>query len=711
MQAPPTKPRTLNADLLELPPALAPLVSQGRWVVWRWEYLADKDKWTKVPYQPACSAARARSNDPTTWADYQTAVTVADRGEADGIGFMLKDSNIAAFDIDDCRDVETGGIAPWAMELVEEADSYAEVTVSGTGLRIVGFATGPHVHRNQPYRQTGSRIETYRRATRYIVVTGNCLLSSADRLANVDGIVDRVVAELDQRDKGGCANVEPNGGNGHHTPTAMAPLPEQLAEVIRHGAPRGKRSEQFHHVIGWCKELGYSINQIEELLAAHPCGIAAKFLMRLRQEIERSFYKAGRDDAGSRTDGSRSSDQPIPMHWHGDSDSFLDRRWLIRDLVPEVGKGLLPGQWGTGKTFVALDQSASVMTGQPFAGHEVDRRGGVLFVAPEGAYEIPIRLQGIVEGKLRRAALAQSLPDDDVRLNLERLPIAWTDECPRLLDGGAVKKLVATANVAAEHLRQRFGLPLALIIIDTVAAAAGFNDENAAAENQKVMNALERLSYGTGAFVIGVDHFGKMVETGTRGSSAKEAAADVVLAALADRDVAGNIANTRMAVRKVRGGRAGFEVPYALEVIEVDRDKQDRPITTCIVNWQPPQSASTTTKPQTRWPASLRIFKRAMEAAVIEQGETLRPFGSEGPEVKAVLEPAVRAEFAATYPAEGDTKDKKADAKRKAYSRALKDALARQLVCAREISGVDYLWFAQDTAETGHPQADGQGHL
>jgi len=33
------------------------------------------------------------------------------------------------------------------------------------------------------------------------------------------------------------------------------------------------------------------------------------------------------------------------------------------------------------------------MTGMPFAGREVARRGGVLFIAAEGAFEIPVRLR------------------------------------------------------------------------------------------------------------------------------------------------------------------------------------------------------------------------------------------------------------------------------------------------------------------------------
>ena len=97
---------------------------------------------------------------------------------------------------------------------------------------------------------------------------------------------------------------------------------------------------------------------------------------------------------------------PIELFWHGDRRDQEARAWLIDKMLPETGAGLVSGQWGTAKTFVGVDLSASVMTGTPFAGREVTRRGGVLFVAAEGASEIPSRLAGVVEHKLRPAALA-----------------------------------------------------------------------------------------------------------------------------------------------------------------------------------------------------------------------------------------------------------------------------------------------------------------
>src|SRR5713101_1297498 len=160
-------PGTHNGDLRHLPAALTDLVIETRWVIWRWQYVPARKKWTKVPFQPADPRRKARSNDPSTWSSHDASVDVVESRKADGIGFMLKDSNVAAFDIDDCRNPETGEIASWAWKLVIEAASYTEVTVSGTGLRIIGLGAGPHVHRNQVMPGTdGGRIETYRRASR-----------------------------------------------------------------------------------------------------------------------------------------------------------------------------------------------------------------------------------------------------------------------------------------------------------------------------------------------------------------------------------------------------------------------------------------------------------------------------------------------------------------------------------------------------------------
>ena len=102
------------------------------------------------------------------------------------------------------------------------------------------------------------------------------------------------------------------------------------------------------------------------------------------------------------------------------------------------------------------------------------------------------------------------------------------------------------------------------------------------------MNVLKALAQTLGCFVLGVDHFGKNVEAGTRGASSKESASDLVLACLGDKSLSGSVTNTRLAVRKNRGGQQGQEYPFTLRVVEApEPDEDGEPITTMVVDWQP----------------------------------------------------------------------------------------------------------------------------
>jgi RecA-family ATPase len=55
-------------------------------------------------------------------------------------------------------------------------------------------------------------------------------------------------------------------------------------------------------------------------------------------------------------------------------------RWLIDDILPAGGFGMLYGQPETGKSFLAIDWSLCVATGLPWRGHRT-RMGGVVYVA------------------------------------------------------------------------------------------------------------------------------------------------------------------------------------------------------------------------------------------------------------------------------------------------------------------------------------------
>ena len=227
----------------------------------------------------------------------------------------------------------------------------------------------------------------------------------------------------------------------------------------------------------------------------------------------------------------------------------IERKWLVRDLLPESGAGLMAGQWGTFKTFVAFDLAASVMSGKPFVEFPVDRPGGVLFVACEGQSEVLPRLRAVTREKLDGTA---------------RAPFLWIEDCPPLLAKSAIGEHTDMIGAGAERIRKEDGIEPVLVIFDTAGKAAGYinaGDENDAVIARNLIKVMTQLAARTKTCVIGIDHFGKVAETGTRGSSGKEADADFVLALLGERDLAGKVTNPRLVVRKRRSGDAGTEYP------------------------------------------------------------------------------------------------------------------------------------------------------
>jgi hypothetical protein len=261
------KPKTHCGDLAHLPAALAPLTAERRWVVWPWKLRKSKggkEKWTKPPRQARDPARNARSNDPSTWGTYDDAVAAVQRGNADGIGYMLLGSGIGAVDCDHV--VEDAKLIRWAAQLcVEATGTYQETTVSGAGLRIIGTTSGPETHRKFTFdRKTGAGIELYRDTARYITIsgleTGRCT-----GLPPLDQLIDALLA------RHGYGKAQPLDFNDAGPQRAL-----DYKALIENGAPEGERSELFQAVVWHLVAQGRSADQIAEELAKHPNGIGAK---------------------------------------------------------------------------------------------------------------------------------------------------------------------------------------------------------------------------------------------------------------------------------------------------------------------------------------------------------------------------------------------------------------------------------------------------
>jgi hypothetical protein len=281
------KPHTYVADIACLPKALAHLTSQKRWVVWRWELRKKKNgeqAWTKPPYQCRNPKAAAKSNDPGTWGSYDDAVAAVVAGRADGIGFMLKDSEVAAADLDHVRDAQTGELLGWAKGMCHEAEQrglYIEVTVSGCGLRFIGLSSGNELHRKFVFnRKNGAGVELYRNCARYITISG-LQQGCCEELGPIGDYFDDLLARFNAPPPNTSAFDFNNAG----------PQFDYYRHLIENGAPDGERSEKFQEVIWHLAGAGLTIEQITDELAKYPNGIGFKYSNRLLAEVARSFGK------------------------------------------------------------------------------------------------------------------------------------------------------------------------------------------------------------------------------------------------------------------------------------------------------------------------------------------------------------------------------------------------------------------------------------
>jgi putative DNA primase/helicase len=161
---PQPKPNALPVSPGAIPQALKVL---SQWVVWRYEWKAKDEKWTKPPII-AKTGRHASSTTPRTWTSFDAALQAYQnpQKDLDGIGFVVtEDTGLVGIDLDHCREAETGELAPWAQAIVQRMATYTEVSPSGTGLRLWLKATRP------PKGQRKGFIEVYSWG-RYLTSTG-----------------------------------------------------------------------------------------------------------------------------------------------------------------------------------------------------------------------------------------------------------------------------------------------------------------------------------------------------------------------------------------------------------------------------------------------------------------------------------------------------------------------------------------------------------
>ena len=277
-----------------------------RWTIWKWES-GKGNKPTKAPYQGRQPNWHASNNDFRTWSTFAEALAAAPFGGGLNFSFGGGSSRFGfvGLDLDECRNPNTGEITPWARKLVDEYGAYTEISVSGTGLHILGRKDGIEPFIKLVKMEGGGKLEIFCQANHFLCLTGNIF----EGRGAVPGNLDALLAIHKPKSP---PKRDPNRLRQPH-----GECPAWVLSAI-YETPEGKRSEKFYNIVAHLKRNDWDLDDIEELFEQHlgEGPLLVKYEKRLRKEIERVFDKVPEgeelDLSWASLEDARSAPQPEP---------------------------------------------------------------------------------------------------------------------------------------------------------------------------------------------------------------------------------------------------------------------------------------------------------------------------------------------------------------------------------------------------------------
>jgi len=207
----------------------------------------------------------------------------------------------------------------------------------------------------------------------------------------------------------------------------------------------------------------------------------------------------------ARSDGTPSSIEPIPGFttadlWNG----YTPPHDIVKRLAAPSAVTVGFGQSGHFKSAIAIDLTMCVGTETPFHGIKV-RKTGVLYVAGEG--------HGGIRKRMRAWLLAHGFDSTTAQ------PAVYVTSAAADLIGNP-EQLRATVDMAAKAL----GVPIELVVIDTLAANFGAGDEYHSRDMGLAITNARQAAPDAAVFLV--HHTGHNEQDRERGSYALIAAAD-----------------------------------------------------------------------------------------------------------------------------------------------------------------------------------------
>lgn len=187
------------------------------------------------------------------------------------------------------------------------------------------------------------------------------------------------------------------------------------------------------------------------------------------------------------------------------SEGFDARQdYVMKHILPAQSLCSIYGPSGSYKSFLAVSWACHIASGKEWAGRKVTP-GAVLYVVGEGGVGVPRRVRAWEQ-------LHGSKADNLYLVNRPVFPVRSAE--------------INEVLLAAQQVEAECGLPVRLVVIDTLARCFGGNDENDARDMGAFIEGCDNIKQKTGATVLVVHHSGKDEAKGARGSSSFRAALD-----------------------------------------------------------------------------------------------------------------------------------------------------------------------------------------
>ncbi|MBY0459527.1 MAG: helicase RepA family protein, partial [Gemmataceae bacterium] len=186
---------------------------------------------------------------------------------------------------------------------------------------------------------------------------------------------------------------------------------------------------------------------------------------------------------------------------------------------------------------------------------------GVLYLALEGQSGIANRVAAFKE--FRRANAAD--------LPFQVVPVAVDLLSP---DGDVLRVIEAARDAAAE-----MGVPVGLVVVDTLSRAIAGGNENSSEDMGALVRHIDLIRQALPAHVLIVHHSGKDGARGARGHSLLRAATDLEIEIAREFGTRTSVAR----VTKHKELEAGDEFAFDLLPVELGVNRRGKPVTSCVV--------------------------------------------------------------------------------------------------------------------------------